>query len=250
MDRTSVSDVVQDILQLEHLVTTELVRSQDEATLENTCLQDLSGPLETILELFTAMSLPGSCGSESHIEKTLSILTLLQTEYDKTFGALQNAQNHISSHVTKFNENQLRLGNFNEKSIFSLHQIRKKANNLINDVGFLSNNNNCLQMRLNAALKERKTQESLVLSMALQLSKTEENNLMLRRENKRREFQLMQLKTHIEGIKKWRSHWQFPVKTLSRCSSQTSNRTTASARDRASLYAETQTVKNIMQTTK
>jgi hypothetical protein len=109
-------------------------------------------------------------------------------------------------------------------------------------------------MRLKSAEKERKTQESLVLSMALQLSKTEENNLMLKRERKKSEFQLMQLKTHIEGIKKWRSHWQigeFPLKNHSRCSSQTSNRsnkTSTSARDRANLYAETQSVKNIMRT--
>lgn len=162
-------------------------------------LQNLAGPLEQLLGLFTSIKVQSEASPSTHVESTLQILTLLMDQYDQTFINLQTAKDNISNYDSRYMMNQKRLTDFQIQTSHQLQNIRSQAVKQNEEHNHLLTELHVLRNRLACAERDRKTQEELILGMAKKLNDTEENNLILRRERKKVDMHVIQLKTQIEG---------------------------------------------------
>jgi hypothetical protein len=193
------TEVPQEILQLEQDFQTRMSRWQDETTIDMSFLQDLGTPLEQLVDLFTSIHIPSDATPSTHVEQTLSVLTTLLAQYESTFVSLTKARDTISALDSRHLLTQQRLTEFAANISKALYDIRSKTLKRNEDYNRVVTECQVMRNRLTIADRERRTQDELVLNMAKKLNNTEEMNLTLRRERKKLDLHVLQLKTHIEG---------------------------------------------------
>ena len=200
-------------------------------------LSQLANPLDLLLDLFTSIHIPND-QTQSQVETTLGILTTLMNSYDSTFIALQKARDEIAQLDSRHILNQQRLTEFSTSTSDALQKTRSKVLQLNQEFKHLQSEKHILRHRLTSLEKERRTQDELILNMANKLNETEEQNLRLCREKKKLELQVVQLKSHMQGMQLWKNN-QDSIMREPRIPK-------TSARSRALAYAESQEIKKIV----